>query len=111
MIGDEDVLRLEVAVIDAQIMTKLNGAQDLQEDRLDQEIVADEMALFGDAGEEVPSRTEFEDNVRAFGGIHDAGQPDHIGMLASQTVEPDLALLAFQLPRIQADLVECLDGI
>lgn len=110
MVGDQDVLRLQVPVVDSQGMTELHGIQDLEKSMLGQVVVADEVALVGDAGEQVAGGTELKDHIGAIRGIHDAHQGRHVGMLAGQVVQADLALLELQLAGIQTGLVEGLDG-
>lgn len=92
-------------------MAELHGIQNLEESTLGQEVVAHEIALFGDAGEQVAFGAEFNDHVCTIHGIHDAHQGDDIGMLAGQMVELDLTLLVLQLAGIQTGLVEGLDRI
>lgn len=111
LIGDQDVLRLEISVVDTHIMAELNGTQDLQEHTPDQSVIADVIALFRDAGEEVTFAAVFHDDIDTFGRIHDPEQGNHTGMLTGHVVQLDLALLALELAGVEASLVEGLDGV
>jgi hypothetical protein len=53
-------------------MAVMDCIQDLKEDPLGQRIVSNKVALVGDAGEQVPLRTEFNDHVGAVDRVHDA---------------------------------------
>lgn len=87
-------------------MAELYGIQELEEDTLDQGVIADKVAFVGDAGEQVALGAELHHDVGTIHGIHDAHEGDHIGMLAGQMVETNLALLVFELSGIQPGLVE-----
>lgn len=98
-------------MVDSQGVAELDGIQDLKEDTLDQGVIAHEIALFRNAGEEIALGTELNHHVGAIDGIHNANQGNHIGMLAGQMVELDFPLLELELPGIQPGLVEGLDSI
>lgn len=92
-------------------MTKLNGIQDLKENPLGHEIVPHILAAFGDAREQIPLRTELDDNKGTIHMVQDLHQGDHVRMLADVMMQLNLTLLKLPLSRIQAHFVECLDGI
>ncbi len=48
VLGNQDVLGLEIPVIDAQVMTMLHGVQDLEKCLSDGDIVADVPTFLGD---------------------------------------------------------------
>lgn len=111
LVGHQDVLRLQIPVVNPNGMAELYGIQELEEDTLDQGVIADKVALVGDAGEQVTLGAELHHDVGTIHGVHDAHEGDHVGMLAGQMVETDLALLVFELTGIQPGLVEGLDRI
>lgn len=98
-------------MVNSQGVAILDGIQDLEKDPFDQGIVAHKVALFGDAGEQITLGAEFDDHIGTVDGIHYTDQGNNIGMLASQMVELDFALLELELPGIKSDLVQCFDGI
>ena len=69
-IGDQDVLWFEIPMIDANGVAELDGVQYLEKCTFGHEIIAEVMALFRDAGEQIPFRTELEDYKGAVKGIH-----------------------------------------
>ena len=111
MVGYQDILRLEIAMIDSHGMTELDGIQDLQECMLGKMVVPNEAALFGDVGEQVTLRTEFEYHESTIGAVEYSNQGHHVGMLASSMVKSYLSALDPSLASIQAGLRQCLDGI
>jgi len=48
LVGDQDVLRLQVPVVDSNGMAVLHGIQDLEESSLGKSIITNILALFGD---------------------------------------------------------------
>jgi hypothetical protein len=68
----EDILGLEVSVIDAYGMAKLNSVKYLQESSFSQRIIPYEVALFHDAGEQVTFPEELRHNIDSFTSIKDA---------------------------------------
>lgn len=98
-------------MIDPDGMTEVDRIQDLEKHALDQGVVADVVALLGDAGEQITFGAKLNDHVGAVDGIHDADQGNHVGVLAGQVVELDLPLLVLELAGIQSGLVEGLDSI
>ena len=51
LVGDQDILRLQVPMIDSHGMTKLNSIQDLKEGMFGKVVVSDKAALLCDVGE------------------------------------------------------------
>lgn len=92
-------------------VAELDGIQDLEEDTFDQGIISNEVALFGDVGEQVTFRAELDHHVCTIDGIHNPDQRDHVGVAASGVVELNFPLLKLELAGIQPNLVEGLDGI
>jgi len=82
MIGDQNVLWLEIPVVDSQRMAKLNRIQNLQEGMLGKGVVSHEMASFCDIGKQISLRAEFDDNKSAVWGIQYPDKRHNIGMLA-----------------------------
>lgn len=111
MVLYQDVLRLEVPMVNPNGVAKLYGVEDLEKDTLDELVIADIPCMLGDVGEEVTLGTILDHDKGAVRGIHDLDQGDDVGMLAGMVVELDLPLLELALLRIEADLVERLDGI
>jgi hypothetical protein len=71
LVGDQDVLRLEVPVVDSNRVAVFHGIQDLKESTLGQSIVAYILALLGDVGEQITFRAVLDDDVGAVNGVHD----------------------------------------
>jgi hypothetical protein len=111
LVGDQDILRLEVPVVDSNRVAVLDGIQNLKKGSLDKIIVANKLALLSDVGEQVTFWAVLDYNVGAIRGVHYLDQRDYIWMSASLMMELDLALLEFPLARLQANLVERLHGI
>lgn len=111
LVGDQDVLRLQVPVVDSNGVAILYGIQNLEKGPLRKSVVSNVLALLRDIGEEVTFRAVLNDHIGAVRGIHDLYQGNHIGVGAGLVVELDLPLLELLLPRLQAKLVESLDGI
>ncbi len=111
LVGDENVLRLQVAMVDPQGMAILNGIQNLQEGMLGQLVVAHEQARLGDVGEQVTLWAKFHHDEGAVRAVQDAEQRDHIGMLASLVMESDLPALEASLSLVQSQFGQGLHGI
>lgn len=110
-VGDEDVLRLEVPMVDSNRMAEVHGIQNLQEGTFGHEVITQIMAALRDIGKEITFGAEFEDYKGAVIGIHDLDQGDDIGMVARFMMELDLSLLELALSFVQSDLVQGLDSI
>lgn len=83
----------------------------LEEDILDERVVAEVCCLFGDLREEVAIGAVRENDVDASRCLDDIVQGDDVRVGRSQGVEGDLAALEPPLPAVQAGLVETLDGV
>jgi hypothetical protein len=92
-------------------MAELDSIQDLKKHPLDQGVIVNVVAFLSDTREQITFGTELDDYIGAVDGIHNANQGNHIGMLAGQMVQLDLALLEFELAVIQSGFVEGLDSI
>ena len=69
MVGNQDILGLQVSVINPDGMAVLHRVQDLQKGVLGQLIVANKSTVLGNIGEEVAFRTVFNHDkcaIRAF---------------------------------------------
>jgi CO dehydrogenase/acetyl-CoA synthase beta subunit len=111
LVGDQDVLRLQIPVVDSNRVAVFNSIQNLEESTLSPVIVTNELALLSDVGEQVTFRAVLHDNVCAIRGIHDLDQRNNVGVRASLVVELDLALLELALARLKTDLVKRLYSI
>jgi hypothetical protein len=111
IVHNQHILRLEIPMEDATAVAVLDGGQDLQKHLLGLEIIPDILALLGDFGKQVSLGAVLNDHVGALGRVQDFDQGNHIGMLARGVVQLDLAVLELALARIEADLVQGLDGI
>ena len=74
LIGNQNVLRLQVTVVDPNGMAILNGIQDLEERMLGELIVSNESAVLGDVREEVSFGTEFDDHKGAVRTVENTDQ-------------------------------------
>lgn len=83
----------------------------LQEDILDERVVAEVCCLLGDLREEVAIGAVRENDVDASRCLDDIVQGDDVRVGRSQGVEGDLAALEPTLPAVEAGLVETLDGV
>lgn len=111
LIGDEDVLRLQIAMVDSLGMAKLDGIQNLQEGMLGQTVISNETALFGDIGKKISFRAEFENHERAIWAVEDSDQGHNVGMLTGSVMESDFSSLDATLASVQAGLGESFDGV
>ena len=111
LIGDQNVLGLQIPVVDPDGMAVLYSIQDLKEGLLDQVVVPNVIPTFRDAGEQVTLGTVLQHDKGAVLRIHDLDQGNHIGMLAGQMMELYLSLLKPSLPGVQSSLVESLDRV
>lgn len=102
VIGDENIFRLQIPMIDSYGMAILNSIQELEKGVLGQSIITHEMALFGDVGEEIAFRAILHDNIRAFWAIQNPFQGNHVGMLAGLVMKSNLSLLKSSLPGVQS---------
>ena len=85
-IGHQYVLWFEIPVIDANGVTEVNSVQNLEKSIFGHEIIAQVMALFRDAGEQITFRAEFEDHKGTVTGIHYLNERDHVRMMAGRMV-------------------------
>jgi hypothetical protein len=104
VVGNQNVLRLQVPVVDPNGMTELDGIQNLQESMLGQMIVAHEPAVLGDVREQVTLGAEFDHNEGAVRAFQDAQEGHNIGMVTCLIVQSDLSSLEAALPGIQSSL-------
>lgn len=111
MVGDQDVLRLQVPVVNTNRMTKLDCIQNLQEGMLGEEVVSNESALFGDVGKQIAFWTVLDHHECAVWAVKNLDQGDHIGMLAGKVVELYLSFLEPALSGIQSNFGQGLDGV
>lgn len=111
IIGNQNVLRLEVPVVDPKGMAVLDGIQKLEEHVLGKSVVTNEASSLSDIAEKVTFRAVLDDNERAVGAIHDAHQRDHIGMLAGLIMHGDLSSLEALLSGVHSMFGEGFHGV
>lgn len=111
LVGDQDILWLQVPVVDSNRVAVFNSIQDLEESTLSPVIVTNEFALLSDVGEQVTFRAVLHDNVCAVRSIHNLDQGNNVRMSASLVVELDLPLLKLALAWLKANLVKRLYSI
>ena len=59
----EDVLRLQVAVVDPEVVARLDGIEDLEEDMLDKLVVLRIRVALDDRGEQIAAPAGIKDEV------------------------------------------------
>lgn len=111
LVGDQDVLRFQVPVIDSNRMAVLHGIQNLEESSLGKGIITNVLALLSDVGEEIAFWAVLNNNVCAVRSIHDLNKGNNVGVSTSLVVKLDLPLLELSLTRLEANLVQCLHSI
>jgi hypothetical protein len=70
IVGDKDVLRLEVPVVDPQVMAVLDGIQDLKEHLLGEFVLTNILTTLCDVQEEIALRAVLENNIDAVRVVH-----------------------------------------
>ena len=111
IVGDQNILRLEIPMVDSNGVAKLNGIQKLQENVFGQAVVAYEMPLFGDIGEQVTFRAILDHHICAFWAVQNSHERNHIGMLTGLVMESNFCLLETSLSGIQSMLGKSLHGV
>jgi len=102
LVGDEDILWLQIPVVDSNRMAVLHGIQDLEKGPLGKGIVPNILASLRDVGKEITLGAVLNDNVSAVRRVHDLDQGNHIGMGTGLVMQLDLALLELALAGLQA---------
>jgi hypothetical protein len=69
IVRHQNVLGFQVPVVDPNGMTILHGIQDLEEGVFGKSIISDEVASFGDVGEQVALGTKFNNDKRTVWAI------------------------------------------
>ena len=110
-VGNKDILRLEVTMIDSKVVAIVDGVKDLQKRTLGQWIVTDKETTLGDVGKQVTFGTELDNHKSTVNRVHDAHQGDDIWVAAGQVMEFDFALLELPLPWVESNLVQSLHRI
>lgn len=105
IILDEDILRLEIAMVHSIGMAVANGVQNLKKDVLGLRILTHVIPLLRDLGEEITFRAVLKDNKSAIVGFEDLLHGHHVRMLAGLVMEADLAVLKAPLPGVEAKSV------
>ena len=91
VVVDEEVLRLEVAVVDAAAVAEVDGGDELVE--VPPRRVLPEAAAAGDQpGEELAAADELHDEVDLAPAGHHLVEADHVGVAADEPHDGDLAL-------------------
>lgn len=111
VIGDQDIFRLEIPVVDPERMAELDGIQELQENVLGKSIVTDEASALGDVGKEIAFWAVLNNHKCAVGAVQYAHQRDHVGMLAGLIVHGDFSSLESLLTGVQSMFGQGLDGV
>jgi hypothetical protein len=101
MVGDQNVLWLEIPVIDAQRVAMLDSIEDLEEDLLGQLVVANILSALRDIQEEVALGAIFKNDEDAVRVVHDLEHRDHIAVRGGLVVETDFPLLILYLAPLQ----------
>lgn len=70
IVGDKDVLRLEVPVEDPQVMAVLDGIQDLKEHLLGEFVLTNILTTLCDVQEEIALRAVLKNNIDAVRVVH-----------------------------------------
>lgn len=107
----ENVLGLEVAVEDPLRVTVLDRVDDLEEDATDEFVVPEVPLSLRDHAEQISLFAELQDDVDARFLLDHVVERDHVRVPTREAVESDLATLECTLARVEADLVEALDGV
>lgn len=116
LVSHQDVLGLEIAVVDAELVAVLNGVEDLEEDLLGHEVVANVLATLGDVEEQVTLGAVLHDDVHAVDILDDLVHGDDVGVGRGSVVKADLTLLVSNLAALKGsavgvELAKALDGI
>ena len=98
-------------MVNALIMAKLNGTQDLHEDLSCLCVVLNVVAFLGDLGEQVAFRTVLKNNKGAIPVVDDLVHGNNTVVLAGNVMKLDLALLELPLSWVESGFVQGLDGI
>lgn len=111
VIGNQNVLRLEVPVVDPDGMAKLNSIQKLEKDVLGKLIVSNEAAALGNVAEKITFGAVLNHDKCAVGTVQYAHERDHIGMMAGLIVHGNLSSLETLLTGIQSMFGKGLYGV
>lgn len=111
VVGNQNVLRLEIPVVDSNGVTELNGVQKLKEDVLSESVISNKAAAFSDVAEEITFWAVLDYNECAVGAVQDAHQGNHVGMLAGLVVHSDLSSLEALLSGVQSMFGQGLDSV
>lgn len=113
---DEDVLRLEIAMVDPQAVAMLDGVQDLEKDTLGEIVLAHILAALRDVLEEISLWAALEYHIDAVRVVNNLVHRHNVGVGRGEVVQADLAglevvLSAIQGGPIRVELAQALDGI
>jgi len=111
LVSDKHILWLQVPVVDTDGMAVLYSIQNLEKSTLGHGIIANELALLGDVGEQITFWAVLNHNIRAIRCIHDLDQRHHVWVGTGLMMELDLTLLELSLARLKTNLVQCFYGI
>jgi hypothetical protein len=115
-VGNQNVLRLEVPVVDSQAVAVLHGIQDLEEGAPDKSIITHISTLFGDIREQVALRAVFQDNIGAVFVVDNLQHGHYVRVGRGSVVELDLPRLELLLSAVQrlsilVGLAQSLDSV
>lgn len=102
-ITHQHVFGFEVAMVDADTMTELNGVEQLQKDLLRKGVVADVVVLLCYRGEEIAFRTKLHNDVDAVWAVEDFDEGDDVGVLSCSGVQRNLAGLELLLRIVEGE--------
>jgi hypothetical protein len=109
VIGAENILRLEVAMKDAFLMTRVNSVNDASKDCLD-EIIVISVKMKGDGTEQVAAGAKIQNNIDKITLIDDFMHHEYIRVITGKHVEIEFASLKFGRSGI-VRLTETFDSI
>lgn len=116
MVGDQDVLRLQVPMVDSELVAVIDGIEDLKEDLLGELVIADILSTLCDVEEQVTFRAELENDEYTIDIVYNLVHGHHIAVGRCQIVKTNLSLLVSNLAPLQRGsvcvvLAEALDGV
>lgn len=110
-VADEDILRFEVAVVDAERVAVLHCVQQLQKHPACQHVRTHVAAALRDARKQVSLAAELHDDKDGVRGVQDLDERDNVWVRLDPCVQVNLAGLEAPLPLVQPELGEGLDGV
>ncbi len=106
----QDILRFDVAMEDAMLMTVVQGVKYLQKGDFDSVRPLSEVAFCDDGMEHIAASTQVEHNVDIGFVDDDFVESDDVGMVRSSDMTEEFALLETRLERTTLGFTKALDG-